>query len=145
MIRSLLSGVLNVTRLTPFYTPGAQAQFVEEAAFRMIIPLVPTKRGGITDTVTDTVTLVADKINELLENQVSKQVGERLARIVLLVRKHPGMRSNSIAKKIAASEVSIRRDMQKLKDIVSFSGAPRSGGYYLSKKFEDVLDTLSYK
>ncbi|MBX2924459.1 MAG: HTH domain-containing protein [Chitinophagaceae bacterium] len=46
--------------------------------------------------------------------------------------KQPGLKSKDLAKLTGVSEVSIRRDMQKLTQLVEFRGAPKTGGYFLT-------------
>lgn len=55
-----------------------------------------------------------------------------MVRIIDELAKQPGLKSKDLAKITGVSEVSIRRDMQKLTKLVEFKGIPKTGGYYLT-------------
>ena len=88
-----------------------KAVFIEGAIFKMIMPLPDGKAIAVNDTVNDT-------------------VKQRMTRVIQELVKQPGLKSKDLAKITGVSEVSIRRDMQKLTLLVEFRGAPKTGGYF---------------
>ena len=105
------SGILTTTRLTKDYAGKGKAVFIEGAIFKTIMPLPDGKAIAVNDTVNDT-------------------VKQRMTRVIQELVKQPGLKSKDLAKITGVSEVSIRRDMQKLTLLVEFRGAPKTGGYF---------------
>jgi len=95
--------------------------FIEGGTFKAIIPLPDGKAIAIDDTVNDT-------------------VKQRMIRVIQELAKQPGLKSKDLAKIAGVSEVSIRRDMQKLTRLVEFKGAPKTGGYFLTDYMLSKLD-----
>ena len=52
---------------------------------------------------------------------------------------HPNLISKELAKVLDVSEVSVRRDIQKIKRLVEFKGAPKTGDSTLSQELHDQL------
>lgn|GEM_PF-7082757 len=59
--------------------------------------------------------------------------------MILHLLKNPGLRSNELAEIVKVSQVSVRRDMQKIKKLVEFKGPPKTGGYYLTEYMHHKL------
>jgi len=85
------------------------------------------KDDAVSDTVNDT---VGDTVNDTVNDTVKL----RLANMIRLLYQEPGLRSNAIAERLGVTEVTVRRDMQKLQSLVEFQGPPKTGGYYLTEK-----------
>ena len=92
-----------------------------------------------TDTAKKLTDTVNDMINDTIEDAVKGSVKKRIVKIILLLLDAPGLKSNEIAEKVGASEVSIRRDMQRVKPLISFEGATKSGGCFLTKEAKERL------
>jgi len=79
---------------------------------------------------------IRDRVNEVVGMTVSKNVTEkvkqRLVAIIEVLIKTPGLKPDSLAEKLNVSEVTIKRDVQKIKDLVEYKGGQKTGGYYLS-------------
>jgi len=90
----------------------------------------------ISDTVTDT---ISDTVTATVSDTVSGTVKQRMVEIILGLIKKPGMKSNELAELFGVSEVSIRRNIQKINKLVEFVGAPKSGGYHLTEFMKTKL------
>ena len=96
-----------------------------------------TRSGLIVDTVTDTVT---DTVNQLLENKFSIAVIGRLHKIISVIYKTPGLKSNTIAMTLNIDESNIRRDIKKLQEpnLIVFKGPPKTGGYFIKDELQGI-------
>jgi ATP-dependent DNA helicase RecG len=112
-VEELGSGILTTTRLMKEYADKGKAVFIEGGTFKTIIPVPERKTIGIDDTANDT-------------------VKKRLVRIILLLHRKPGLRINELAEKLNVSEVTIKRDMQKVRPLVEYRGSQKTGGYFLT-------------
>lgn len=115
------SGILTTSRLMKEYAGNGRAMFIEGRIFRTIIPRPGSKRVAINDTINDS---VSDTVNDTVRLRMIKIIRELAGK--------PGLISKDLAKITGVSEVSIRRDMQKLTKPVEFKGAPKTGGYFLT-------------
>jgi ATP-dependent DNA helicase RecG len=111
------SGILTTTRLMKEYAGKGKAVFVEGGTFKTIIPLPGGKVMVVDDTVNDT---------------VNDTVKKRLKQIIHHLRHNPGLRINELAEKYNVSEVTIKRDMQKIRPLVEYKGSQKTGGYFLT-------------
>ncbi len=62
-----------------------------------------------------------------------------LEKIIVLLHQRPGMKKGQLMKEFGLSEITFKRDIQKLKALVEFRGPQKKGGYYLTKKMENKL------
>jgi hypothetical protein len=76
---------------------------------------------------------IRDTVNDTVSDTVNDTVKERLEEIVELLYQEPGLRSTLIAKRMGVSKVTIKRDMQKLRPLVTFEGPQKTGGFYLKE------------
>jgi len=76
-------------------------------------------------------------LNDTLNDTINDTIKTRYENIIRLLIKSPGLRANNIAGELKVSDVTIRRDMQKLfkGGIVEFKGSKKTGGYYLTDNF----------
>ncbi|RXK83977.1 HTH domain-containing protein [Filimonas effusa] len=132
-VEELGSGVLTTSRLTKEYAGKGNAEFLEGSTFKTIIPLNFRNTVSSVDTVTDTV-------NDTVSDTVNDTVKQRLTKIIKELNRQPGLKSKDLAKITGVSEVSIRRDMQRLTLLVEFRGAPKTGGYFLTSYMLSKLD-----
>jgi ATP-dependent DNA helicase RecG len=138
-VEELGSGILNVNKYLAAYSPGNKPEFIEANEFKTIIPLSKDllKAGDtVIDTVIDTVT---DTVNQLLKKKFSIEIIERLYKIISIIYKTPGLRSNMIAATLSIDENNIRRDIRKLQELnlIFFKGAPKTGGYFITDEFQE--------
>ncbi len=71
-------------------------------------------------------------LDETVVDTVTEKVKFRLAQIIEGLITSPGLKPGNLAKKLDVSEVTIKRDIQKIKDLVEYKGGQKTGGYYLS-------------
>jgi hypothetical protein len=96
----------------------------------------------ISDTISDTVSdTVSDTISDTVSDTISDTVKQRMAGIVRAVFNKPGMKSNEIARIFNMTEVTIRRDLQKISKLVEFVGSQKSGGYQLTVYLKEKINT----
>lgn len=96
----------------------------------------------LSDTINDTVNDTDDTIKGVDVTINDTTIGsddtikKRYFDIVETLLNSPGLRSNALAGKMNVTEVTIRRDMQKLDklDLVEYRGSKKTGGYYLTQK-----------
>ena len=81
-------------------------------------------------------------LQEAIKVKLQEKAVQRFINILKIVSENPGLHSKEIAKKAGVSEVTIRRDVQKLKGIVTFIGSPKTGGYYATEKALDILNKI---
>ena len=127
-VEELGSGILTTSRLTKEYAGKGKAVFIEGGTFKTIIPIPDRKVIVADDTVNDT---------------VNDTVKQRMIKVIQELAKKPGLNSRHLAKITGVSEVSIRRDIQKLTQLIEFRGAPKTGGYFLTDYMLSRLDKSS--
>ena len=116
-VEELGSGILTTNRLTKEYAGKGKAVFIEGGTFKTLIPL-PVGKIIITD----------DTVNDTVNDTVKK----RLVQIILQLQDHPGLRINELTEMFKVSEVTVKRDMQKIRPLVEFKGSQKTGGYFLT-------------
>lgn len=75
----------------------------------------------------------------LINDTVNDTVKQRLARIIILLYERPGMKKSQLIKEFGLSEITFKRDIQKLKGLVEFRGSQKSGSYYLTNEMKNKL------
>jgi len=137
------SGVLNVNKYLPLYIPGSEPKFIEGNTFKMAIPLpanffIGGQGGAVVEGNT-----INDTVNDTVSDTVSDIVKSRMGQIISILLKEPGLRTNELANKTGVSEITIRRDMQKMQKagLLIFIGIPKTGGYYLTDFLKSKLLT----
>ena len=95
------------------------------------------------DTVSDTVNdTVSDTVSDTVNDTVSDTVKQRMVSMIIAIKEKPGMKSGELAKTFGLTEVTIRRDLQKINKLVTFMGAPKSGGYQISDYLKNRLKSI---
>lgn len=105
-----------------------------------------TKSDGVSDGVNDG---VSDGVNKMISDGVSDGVidgvndGIRIdiTIIVNYIREHEGVNTSEIASMTGKSKPTIERHLKiaKVTGIIEFRGAPKTGGYYLTEKANELL------
>ena len=103
------------------YSGKGKAVFIEGGTFKTIIPLPDGKAIAIDDTVNDT-------------------VKKRLIQIIRQLNSNPGLRITGLAEKFNVSEITIKRDMQKIRSLAEYRGSQKTGGYFLTAYMLSKLD-----
>jgi hypothetical protein len=109
-------------------------QFIEGQVFKMELPVPEVE----SDTINDTEN-IDDTVNDTVNDTVSDPIKNRLAQIILYLFRHPGLRTNELAEKFNVSEVTIKRDMQKVRQLVEYRGSQKTGGYFLTDFMKSKL------
>jgi len=97
---------------------------------------------GLNDGVSDGVNrLVDDGVNDGLIDGVSDGVRVEIIKIVELILTKEGANALDIATKRGKSKPTIERYLRTAKEvgIIEFKGAPKTGGYYLTKKMQSKV------
>ncbi|HEX3934473.1 MAG TPA: RNA-binding domain-containing protein [Puia sp.] len=133
-VEELGSGVLNTSRLAKEYAGGGKAVFIEGSTFKTLVPLPEqrtTEISGIDDTVNDTVNDTSDTVNDTVK--------QRLAAMIRFIIDQPGIKKQELSRKLKVSEITIKRDMQRIRKLVEFRGTQKTGGYYLTDYMQAKL------
>jgi ATP-dependent DNA helicase RecG len=148
LVEELGSGLRNAFQFVPAYSGGKVPLFEEEDVFRCFIPVEAAffnqQDGGKKkeDTVNDTVNRIHDTVNDtvnLLFGTETAAVRQRLKSILQLIYQEPGIRKQALIAATGVSDVTLKRDMQKLKELAVFKGPQKTGGYYLTDIFAKEL------
>lgn len=105
-----------------------------------------TKSDGVNDGVSDGVSdgvnrLIDDGVNDGLIDGVSDGVRVEIIKIVELIIAKEGANALDIATKRGKSKPTIERYLRTAKEvgIIEFKGAPKTGGYFLTKKMQSKV------
>lgn len=120
-------------------------QFIEGTVFKTILPLpdfdeseeTNSKIEG-TNSKTEGVN-IDDIVNDIVNDTVSEIIKQRMVRLVLLLLKNPGKKTDHLSSSLGVSRITIIRDIQKISELVHFQGTPKTGGYYLTPKMKQKL------
>lgn len=82
---------------------------------------------------------INDMISDTINDTISDTIKDRLSRVILALFNNPGLKTNELAEKLAVSEITIKRDLQKMRSLVEYKGSKKTGGYFLTKKIMDRL------
>lgn len=123
------SGILNTNRYIKQYAGNRDAVFIEGSIFKTIIPRPHATNLVIDDTVNGS---ISDTVNDTVNDTVSDAVKQRMIKVVQELMSQPGLKSKDLARVTGVSEISIRRDMQKLTKLIEFKGTFKTGGYFLT-------------
>lgn len=78
-------------------------------------------------------------IRELQGIGISSSQILKYVTLIELIRSTPGLNSGEIARQMGVDETTVRRWVQKMVNIISHKGSPKTGGYYLTDDFEQKL------
>ncbi|OFY63630.1 MAG: hypothetical protein A2V64_05905 [Bacteroidetes bacterium RBG_13_43_22] len=148
------SGIRNVNKYLSVYADGALPSFDEGNIFTTIIPLqsenISLKTGtpakGINEGLTEGINKgLTEGINEGLIkgliNEISDEVRQNLNDLLFFLFQNEGVNAADIAEHLAVSVKTVERYISILRklDIISHSGAKRTGGYYISDSFKSRI------
>jgi ATP-dependent DNA helicase RecG len=95
------------------------------------------KNDGVSDGISDGVNrIVSDGISDGVIDGVSDGVRKELIKIVTLLKDQEGINTDDIVEHISKSKPTVERYLKTARDlkIVTFTGASKTGGYYLTEK-----------
>jgi ATP-dependent DNA helicase RecG len=82
---------------------------------------------------------IFSRINDAVNDAVISKVRIRLAEIVKILIKTPGLKPSELSQRLNTSEITIKRDVQKIRKLIVYKGGQKVGGYYLtSTAFEKI-------
>lgn len=124
-VDELGSGILNVNKYLPFYTPGQLPVFDEGDMFRITIPLEAQPSGGVNKETGGVFGGVFGGVNDTAKM--------RWEAILNLLSKHGGLKASQIAEETGLPKRTVERDLGQLKEqeMIIFKGSPKTGGYFL--------------
>lgn len=100
------------------------------------------RNDGVNDGINDGVNkLIDDGINDGVIDGVSDGIRVEIIKIAELIKAKAGTNALDIATKRGKSKATIERYLRTAKEagIIEFKGAPKTGGYYLTKKMQSKM------
>lgn len=97
---------------------------------------------GVTEGVGKAIIAKVEGVIEGVTEGVTEDVKDKIKKILFVLYKEDGLRTAAIGKKIDSPAKSIERYVKQLKEagLIEFKGAPRTGGYYLTKITERKIN-----
>jgi len=144
------SGMINVHRYLPHYTPGGAPEFSEGDLFKIAIP-VPAKVddsaiGGVSEGLNEGLSEglsegLNDAVNDAVSDAVNDAVKERLYGEVRMILTKGKMRLPEIIKSFEIERATAQRDMAILKEsgVLEFKGSSKTGAYFLTENFKKKI------
>lgn len=80
------------------------------------------------DAVKNDTEIIFTRINDA----VILKIRFRMAKIIKILIDSPGLKPSELSERLDVSEVTIKRDIQKIKKMVVYKGGQKDGGYYLT-------------
>jgi ATP-dependent DNA helicase RecG len=75
---------------------------------------------------------INDAVNDTVNDAVISKVRIRLAEIVKILIKTPGLKPSELSQRLNTSEITIKRDVQKIRKLIVYKGGQKDGGHYLT-------------
>ncbi len=149
-VEELGSGVLNVSKYWKVYSNGAKPQFIEGAAFKIILPVSDSFFAGSEDgnqdgnsvNVSDGANdVVIDAVNDAVNDTVTEPVKFRLIGMVNFINSNKGIKVADLIEQFNVSERTVKENLKLLMDagLIIYSGSKRAGTYVLSKEMNDKM------
>ncbi|RDV17280.1 AAA family ATPase [Pontibacter diazotrophicus] len=132
-VDELGSGILNVNKYLPHYTPGQKPVFDEGDIFRMTIPLEVSQAGGVSGGVHEG---ISEGINEGINEGISARQLEVLKTIVRQQRS----KAVELSKAMDVSQATIERDIKALtaQELITYVGSKKKGKYIATEAGESL-------
>jgi ATP-dependent DNA helicase RecG len=145
------SGIRNVNKYLSVYSDGAKPTFDEENIFTTIIPLqkenIRITPGGIHEGLSEGIHEglnegLREGLNEGLIKEISDDVRKNLNDLLLFVYQNEGVQTGDIAEHLTVSVKTAERYISILKklEIIEYTGAKKTGGYYMSGSFKKMIE-----
>jgi ATP-dependent DNA helicase RecG len=150
-VEELGSGVLNVNKYWQLYGKAAKPQFIEGAAFKIILPVSDSFFAGNEDGNKDgNQDAVSVAINRLIDGGVNGGVNEgvnegvrkEIVELVAILLNTEGLKVHDLVEKRGKSRATIERYLKLTRQfgITEFKGSPRTGGYYITNLLRDSIE-----
>jgi ATP-dependent DNA helicase RecG len=148
LVEEVGSGMRNVYKYLPKYSPGATAEFIDGEEFRTIIRLGKTREEigeKIFELITNQRNINRNKLLNILQEQVGskliEKVGSKLAltqlKILILISEKPEISKKEMAEIIKISTTAIDKNISKLKSLNLLKRiGPDKGGYWQITEME---------
>jgi ATP-dependent DNA helicase RecG len=152
------SGIRNVNKYLAVYADDAIPVFHESNIFTSVIPLhkenislhkVNSGREaieGITEEINEGINKgltegINEGINKGLMNEISDDIKQKLNHLLVFIYQHEGSQTSAISENLSIPVKTIERYISILRklNIIGYSGAKRTGGYYLSEEFKNRI------
>lgn len=143
-VDQLGSGILNVFKFLKHYSPGRDAEFVEDDMFQTMIPVGREASRAINndDAISNVINdAINDAINDSIISAINIQLQKRLINELKMINSNGGIILNQIVEVFGVKRATAQRDMKLLKDIgyVDFIGANKNGKYVLTEIGEKLF------
>lgn len=146
-VDELGSGILNVNKYLPFYTPGKVPVFEEGDVFKMIIPVDdPTELKGNAiqdktgDGSTDKVRShenegLNEGLNEGINEGINEGLNNRQLAALKLITEKQGCKAKMLEEILNITHATVERDIAKLKrlKLITYTGSKKSGKYIVTE------------
>jgi ATP-dependent DNA helicase RecG len=158
-VEELGSGVLNVNKYWQEYSNGGKPQFIEGASFKIVLPVSDKFFTGNQDGNQDSnYDVLADAVNSQIDDGVndgvnggvndgvkegvSERVRKEIIEIVAIIMINEGLKALDIREKRSKSIRTIERYLKLARqfNLIEFVGAPKTGGYYITKTLKDRIE-----
>lgn len=146
-VEELGSGVLNVNKYWKAFSDGDRPQFIEGASFKVLLPFGKTFFSVIKSSNQDSnyavlSDAVNDQINDGVNGGVNDGVRNEIIGMVAIIMSNEGLKARDIAAKRSKSIRTIERYLKLARqfNIIKFTGAPKTGGYYITNKLRDRIE-----
>jgi ATP-dependent DNA helicase RecG len=145
-VDELGSGVLNVNRFAKDYAGSRNPQFIEGSTFKMIVPVsegLNRESEGING-VTEGINLTTEGIKAVIEGLFTELRGDAvnsLTAILFHIYNHQGSNTAHMSDATGIPVKSVQRYIKQLKevDLVKFTGARKTGGYFVTDNFIRII------
>lgn len=135
-VEELGSGIRNVTKLVPYYTPDESAQFIEEDVFRAIVPVHSNSKGKIKPE--KSALLIKELEKEIDKLPVLELIQKRLRHEIALFANGHVHSTTELSVLFGVSSRTIYRDFHLLLDADILQPADSFGFYELAEKWRTL-------
>ena len=155
-VEELGSGILNVSKYWQAYGKGGVPQFIEGVTFKIVLPLSESffsgNEDGNQDSNQDVITIAVSKlinggVDGGVNGGVNDGVRKEIIKLVTLIMNNEGIKTIYIAEKREWTKRTTERYLKQARQfgIIEYKGSPKTGGYYITNIFEDILQNIKEK
>lgn len=154
-IEELGLGILNVNKYWQLYGNASKPQFIEGAAFKIILPVSDTFFGSNQDgnqysNQNSMDEVLAYAINRLIGGGVNGGANDgvndgprkEIEALVTIIMSNEGLKAIDIAGKRGKALRTTERHLKLARQygIIEFRGAPKTGGYFITKSLLEIIE-----
>lgn len=74
------------------------------------------------------------EIIDTINDTISDTIKDQLSKVILTLFGSPGLKNNELAEKLAVSEITSKRDLQKMRSLVEYKGSKKMEAISLPRK-----------